>query len=132
VETRTREIQVTEVENCFPEATEFSECTRHLLPLMDTMDVLSGRWKFTILLALWFGGKMRFKELQRNVRGITGKVLSKELKSLEEHGILTRTVFDTAPISVVYELTEYGKTLDKVMVELREWGIQHRKKMIGK
>jgi DNA-binding HxlR family transcriptional regulator len=123
---------MTELVDRFPEATDFSECTRHLLPLMDTMDVLNGRWKFTILLALWFGGKMRFKELQRNVRGITGKVLSKELKSLEEHRILTRTVFDTAPISVVYELTDYGKTLDKVMVELREWGIQHRKKMIGK
>ena len=115
-----------------PEAEGYSECTKHLLPLMDTMDLLSGRWKFVILLGLWFGGKMRFKELQRNIPGITGKVLSKELKQLEEHGILTRTVYDTAPISVEYELTAYGKTLDKVILSLREWGVKHRKKMIAK
>ena len=99
---------------------------------MDTMDLLSGRWKFVILLALWFGGKMRFKEIQRNIPKITGKVLSKELKDLEEHGILTRTVYDTAPISVVYELTEYGKTLDKVILALRDWGVNHRKKVFSK
>lgn len=99
---------------------------------MDTMDLLSGRWKFVILLALWFGDKMRFKEIQRNIPGITGKVLSKELKQLEEHGIVTRTVHDTAPIAVVYELTPYGRTLDKVISSLREWGVKHRKKMIVK
>lgn len=115
-----------------PDASGYTECTKHLLPLMDTMDLLSGRWKFVILLALWFGGKMRFKEIQRNIPKITGKVLSKELKDLEEHGILTRTVFDTAPISVVYELTDYGKTLDKVIMALREWGVNHRKKVLSK
>jgi len=110
----------------------YSECTKHLLPLLDTMDLLSGRWTFVILLALWYGGKMRFKEIQKNIPGITGKVLSAQLKHLEEHGILTRTVYDTAPISVEYELTPYGKTLDKVILELRTWGIKHRKKMIKK
>ncbi len=114
-----------------PQADGYTECTKHLLPLMDTMELLSGRWKFVILLALWFGGKMRFKVLQRTIPGITGKVLSKELKLLEEHCILTRTVYDTAPITVEYELTEYGKTLDKVILPLREWGVIHRKKMIS-
>jgi DNA-binding HxlR family transcriptional regulator len=113
-----------------PEASEFTECTKHLLPLMDTMELLSGRWTFVILLALWFGGKLRFKELQRNIPGITGKVLTKALKHLEEHRILTRTVYDTAPISVVYELTDYGKTLDKVILTLRDWGVNHRKEIL--
>lgn len=121
-----------ELKKKLPEASGYSECTKHLLPLMDTMDLLTGRWKFVILLALWFGGKMRFKEIQRNIPGITGKVLSKELKHLEEHGILTRTVYDTAPISVEYELTAYGKTLDKVILTLREWGVKHRKKIISR
>lgn len=116
-----------------PPAHGYSECTRNLLPLMDTMELLTGRWKFIILLALWFSGKMRFKELQRSIPGITAKVLSNELKQLEEHKILTRTVLpETSPIAVEYELTEYGKTLDKVILSLRDWGIQHRKTMIGK
>ncbi len=114
-----------------PSAEGYAECTRHLLPLMDTMEVLSGRWKFVILLALWFGGKMRFRQLQKAIPGITGKVLSKELKDLEENGILTRTVLATAPVSVEYELTDYGRTLDKVIFELRAWGVEHRRKVLG-
>lgn len=113
-------------------AESHSDCTKRLLPLMDTMEVLSGRWKVVILMALWYSGKLRFKEIQRNIPGITGKVLSKELKHLEQHGIITRTVHQTAPIAVDYELTVYGKSLDKVINTLREWGMKHRKKMIGK
>ncbi|MEM8908851.1 MAG: winged helix-turn-helix transcriptional regulator, partial [Bacteroidota bacterium] len=62
----------------------------------------------------------------------TGRVLSKDLKFLEAHQIVSRTLKDTAPITVEYELTDYGKTLDTVFQALTDWGIQHRKKMIQK
>ncbi|NJO03457.1 MAG: helix-turn-helix transcriptional regulator [Bacteroidia bacterium] len=114
-----------------PVIKEFSKCTRHLLPVMDTMELLSGRWKLVIIMALWFGGKMRFNAIRSHIPKITGKVLSKELKYLETHKILTRTVHDTAPITVEYALTTYGKTLKPVIFALKDWGTQHRSNMMG-
>lgn len=109
---------------------DHTTCQANLRPLMDAMELLTGRWKFVIIMALWFSGPMRFKELQRVVTGITAKVLTKELRDLEMNDIVSRTVLDTSPISVVYALTEHGKTLDKVILTLREWGLEHRQKIM--
>lgn len=109
-----------------------SDITKKLLPVMDTMDLLSGRWRIIIMTALYVGGNMRFNELKKNIPGITSRSLSMDLKYLEENGIVSRTVKDTFPITVEYELTKYGKTLDTVFQALTEWGIKHRKKIIGK
>ncbi|MEM6718879.1 MAG: helix-turn-helix domain-containing protein [Bacteroidota bacterium] len=109
-----------------------SEISKKLLPIMDTMELLSGRWKIIIVTTLYLGGQMRFNEIKRSIPRITGRVLSKDLKFLEAHDIVSRTVKDTAPITVEYELTEYGLTLDSVFKELTEWGIKHRKKIIGR
>ncbi|MEM7513190.1 MAG: helix-turn-helix domain-containing protein [Bacteroidota bacterium] len=108
-----------------------SEITNKLLPVMDTMELLSGRWKIIIMTALYVGGKMRFNELKRNIPRITGRALSLDLKYLEEHFIVSRSIRDTSPITVEYELTDYGKTLDSVFIALTEWGIEHRKRMIS-
>ncbi|MBL7719390.1 MAG: helix-turn-helix transcriptional regulator [Flavipsychrobacter sp.] len=101
------------------------ECTGHLLPVRDALDVLSGKWKLPIIMALTFGN-YRFKELHRQV-GITPKMLSKELKEMEQHGLVKRTVYDTIPVTVEYELTPHGKTLKDVLRTLGEWGVMHRK-----
>ncbi len=74
---------------------------------------------------------MRFTDLLREVKGISGKMLSRELKDLETNQLISRTVLSTQPISVEYELTEYGHTLDKVINAMANWGFEHRKKMIG-
>lgn len=108
-----------------------SECTRNLLPVKDALDILGGKWKLPIIVALTFGNK-RFKEMQREITGITAKMLSKELKDLEVNQLVKRTVYDTVPVSVEYELTAYGKSLQKVIGELRTWGIQHRKRVLSK
>ena len=104
--------------------------SQKLLPILDTMELLSGRWKIIILTALYVGGKMRFNALKQVIPAITGRMLSKELKVLEEHGIVVRTVKNTMPVTVTYELSSYGHTLDKVFVTLTEWGTQHRQKMM--
>ncbi|MEO1031856.1 MAG: helix-turn-helix domain-containing protein [Bacteroidota bacterium] len=109
-----------------------SEISKKLLPIMDTMELLSGRWRIIIMTTLYIGGIMRFNEIKRSIPRITGRVLSKDLKFLEEHNIVSRTVKDTSPITVEYKLTEYGLTLDSVFKELTEWGIKHRKKIIGR
>lgn len=102
-----------------------------LMPVSDALYVLSGKWKLQIIIALGHGNK-RFKELQREVQGITAKMLSKELREMEMNELVTRTVYDTTPVTVEYELTKYSKSLDKIIMALAEWGIQHRKRIAGK
>jgi DNA-binding HxlR family transcriptional regulator len=107
-----------------------AKCSSYILPIADTLDVLSGKWKITIIASL-FNGKKRFTELQKEVSKITPRMLSKELRELEGNKLVTRTVYNTIPASVDYELTEYGKTLGKVMDALMDWGILHREKILG-
>ena len=107
------------------------ECAKQLLAINDALDILRGKWKIRIIGSLTFG-KKRFKEMQREVQGITAKMLSKELKELEVNELVLRTVRNTTPVAVEYELTEYGKTLDSVIEELRDWGTKHRRRIIKK
>ena len=106
-------------------------CKTNMMAVQDTMDVLKGRWKMQIIAALCYD-KMRFSDLQKEIEGISAKMLSSELKDLEVNQLLKRTVLKTQPISVEYELTEYGYTLKKVIENLADWGIQHRKRIVGK
>jgi DNA-binding HxlR family transcriptional regulator len=106
-------------------------CDKFLMAIRDTMDVLNGKWKVAIIGSLTFGEK-RFKELQRDVDGITAKMLSKELKDLEVNKLVKRTVFDTKPVTVEYRLTDHGRSLEAVIGELVKWGTLHRKKIFGK
>ena len=84
-----------------------------------------------IIISLLFGNK-RFRQISKDVNGITDKMLSKELKDLEVNKLITRKVYDTFPPTVEYSITEHGKTLEKVVSELMVWGKTHRKKIIGK
>lgn len=102
-----------------------------MLALFDTLDILDGKWKIAIICSL-NERKRRFKELQRDIGRITGKMLSKELKELEMNELITRTVFSTKPITVQYELTSYGETLETVIAELVRWGLKHRKRILKK
>jgi len=101
-------------------------CAGVLLSFRDAMDTIGGKWKSPILLSLGFKGTMRFGELQRMHQGIPAKTLSKELKDLEQNGLVKRTVLDTMPVTVEYEITPYGRTLEKLLLELRTWGVSHR------
>jgi DNA-binding HxlR family transcriptional regulator len=78
------------------------------------------------------GGAKRFKEIAREVEGISDKMLSKELKDLEANHLVNRNVYDTFPPTVEYEVTEHAETLYEVVNALRNWGQKHRKKIIGK
>ncbi len=106
-------------------------CTKKLLPVKDTLEVLSGKWKIQIIISLTFG-KKRFKQVQREIPGLTPKMLSKELKDLEMNELVDRQVYDTAPVTVEYELTPYGKTLGPLIGELHKWGEKHRKRIMAR
>jgi len=111
--------------------TNHSECTGMILPVRDALEILSGKWKLPIIISLSFGNK-RFSEMAKEIPKITDKMLSKELRDLEANQLVKRTVYDSVPVVVEYSMTEYGQTLEKVIMELREWGVQHRKRIIGK
>ncbi|RYD97974.1 MAG: transcriptional regulator [Sphingobacteriales bacterium] len=101
------------------------DCAARLLPVRDALDVLSGKWKIPILIALSFG-HIRFRELHRKIEGISPRMLSKELKELELNGLVKRTVYDTIPASVAYELTAHGDSIKGLVSELYDWGMRHR------
>jgi len=104
---------------------------RYGCPVEFSIDLLSGKWKIPIISSLSFG-KKRFMELISDVDGIAAKMLSKELKDLEENELIVRTVYDTKPVTVEYELTPYGKTLQNVIFAIASWGHSHRQKILGK
>ncbi|MNE50545.1 putative HTH-type transcriptional regulator YtcD [compost metagenome] len=104
-------------------------CKTRIIAIRDTMEILSGKWKFHIIGTLMEGGRMRFMDLIREVEGIAPKMLSKELQDMEMNRLISRTVMDTKPITVEYEITEYGKTLAPIIDEIANWGIAYRKAM---
>lgn len=99
-----------------------------VLAVNDTLNVISGKWKIPIIATMSFG-KQRFTEIQRNIPKITPRMLSKELKELELNGIVKRTVYDSTPVTIEYELTESAKQLSDVMNSMIKWGINHRRGM---
>jgi len=103
----------------------------YMVPVRDALDIFSGKWKIPIITALTFYETCGFKELEKIIEGITPKMLSKELKFLEENLLITRKVQDTRPVTVTYSITDYGKTCNSVMSELYRWGVEHRKKVFN-
>jgi DNA-binding HxlR family transcriptional regulator len=113
------------------ESVDHSECIKSLMAIRDAIDVLNGKWKLQIIIAI-SSGQNKFKDIERQIAKITPRMLSKELKSLEEHQLIKRIVYDTLPVTIEYKLTPHSKTLDKVILELRNWGMLHRKKILSR
>ena len=95
--------------------------------LRDVLDIIGGKWSMPIIYIL-SKGKMRFKELERNVEGINTRMLVKELKNMEANGIITREVFATVPPTVEYTLTIKGEKLLPSIVSLYKWGKEFAEK----
>ena len=103
---------------------------QYILALSDTLNVISGKWKLPIVASL-LKGKSRFKDLQENVKNITPRMLSKELKELEINGIVKRRVYDQTPVLIEYKLTESGKNITSVIDAMLDWGLTHRRNTSG-
>lgn len=113
-------------------ATSFSECNKRLVVAHDIIDVLSGKWRMEVILSLLKHEKRRFKTLQKDISGISAKVLSSVLQDLELNHIVRRSVIDAAQLTVEYELTDYGKSMRDVIIGFVRLGMAHRKEVIGK
>lgn len=106
-------------------------CQHKLMVTRDTLEVIQGKWRIPIIIALTFGEK-RFGELQRDIADISPKMLSQELKALETNKIIIRTLYDSMPVTVEYSLTPLGKSMKNLLDEILNWGIHFRKEIIGK
>ena len=95
--------------------------------IADTMHLLSGKWTLPIVAFLLTNGKTRFMDIQRGLTGISARVLSQHLQQLEQHKLLTRTAVDAKLTVVNYELTQHGKTLEKVILSIAAWADEHAK-----
>jgi DNA-binding HxlR family transcriptional regulator len=104
------------------------ECNRKLAAVGDALYVIGGKWKLRIIVALREGNK-RFNQLQREVHGISARVLSNELKDLELNGFVKRVVYTETPVVIEYVLTAYSDTLVEVLTALSAWGEMHREKL---
>ena len=98
----------------------YSEC-----PVEYTASMIANKWKILILRDLLTGTK-RYNELTRSVVGISAKVLTENLRELENDGIITRTVYPVVPPKVEYSLTEKGNELRPIIELMKEYGIKYK------
>ena len=96
--------------------------------IQDTVFVLGGKWKIPVLLSIYSGNK-RFNDIAVSIPKITNRVLSKELKHLEENLLIKRAVVSDYPVRVEYVLTDYCSSIQNVAKSMEEWGKNHNKKM---
>lgn len=90
-------------------------------PVESALSFIDGKWKGVILFQL-MGGTLRFNELRRRLPSVTQRMLTKQLRELEEAGLISRTVFPVVPPRVDYALTDRGRTLEPVILALKKWG----------
>ena len=106
-------------------AKQIDDCDRNdvyaaMCPCRDMLDLLANKWSALAIGALE-DGPQRFGQLKSQLQGISPKVLSQTLKRLEEHELLTRTVYAEVPARVDYELTDLGRSASKPLRGLRVW-----------
>lgn len=98
-------------------------------PVETTLSLIGNKWQVLILRDLNLNGTMRFKELQRSIGKISQKVLTTNLRSMEESGIVSREVFAEVPPRVEYSLTELGQSLKPVLDAMRVWGERYKERL---
>lgn len=94
-----------------------------------SLDIIGGKWKGLVLYHL-LDGKKRFNALRKLIPSVSQRMLTRQLRELEAHGLITRTVYPVVPPKVEYAMTDVGFTLEPVLLSLRAWGRGPGKKII--
>ncbi|MEV0031573.1 helix-turn-helix domain-containing protein [Nocardia sp. NPDC050793] len=94
-------------------------------PTRQVLDHIAGKWTVLVIDSLLQQGTMRYTDLSRRIDGVSQKMLTQTLRSLESDGFLTRTVHPTIPPRVEYELTDLGRSLAEPVTALRQWAERH-------
>lgn len=103
---------------------ELPEC-----PVATAVQLIGNKWKLLILRNLIYNGTQRFTDFVRTIPGISKKVLTDNLRTLEDDGLVERKVFAEVPPRVEYSLSELGKTLKPVLDALSSWGEDYKSKL---
>ena len=99
---------------------ELPEC-----PVATTVQLIGNKWKLLIIRNL-LNRPWRFNELKKDLDGISQKVLTDSLRSMEEDGIITRTVYPEVPPRVEYALSELGETMRPILASMEQWGTNYK------
>ncbi|MEM0951778.1 MAG: helix-turn-helix domain-containing protein [Cyanobacteria bacterium P01_H01_bin.74] len=90
-----------------------------------TLSVIGGRWKPIIIFQLLQNKTLRFSQLQKAIDGVTQRMLTNQLRDLERDKVVSRKVYPEVPPRVEYSLTDYGRSLEPIMLAMRDWGAEH-------
>lgn len=101
------------------------EIKPELCHVNNALGILTGKWKPIILFHLLTKGTQRFSELKRSMPGVTQKMLTNQLRDLEEEDIVQRVVYPQVPPKVEYSITDYGKSLEPILRAMHDWGTNH-------
>lgn len=97
----------------------------NIKPFAYAISLINGKWKMHILFWLWKKEVLRYSELKRLLEKVTHKMLSNQLKELEEDGIIIRTEYPQVPPKVEYSLSDLGKSMMPILQSLCTWGIEN-------
>lgn len=97
-----------------------------------TLNTIGGKWKPVILYHLAQEGVLRFGELRKNIPDITQRMLTRQLRELESDGLVYRHVYREVPPRVEYSLLEPGVRLIPILLQMRDWGLEFEKKILGR
>lgn len=97
-------------------------------PVATTVQLIGSKWKLLIMRNL-LQRSWRFNELRKNLEGISQKVLTDSLRSMEDDGIITRTVYPEVPPHVEYALNDLGESMRPIINAMAEWGINYKKEL---
>lgn len=100
---------------------ELPEC-----PVATTVQLIGNKWKLLIIRNLIYNEKQRFTDFIKSIPGISKKVLTDDLRSLEEDGLVEREVFAEVPPRVEYSLSPLGKTLKPILDAMKDWGTDYK------
>lgn len=103
---------------------ELPEC-----PVATTVQLIGNKWKLLILRNLIYNGTQRFGDFIKSIPGISKKVLTDDLRALENDGIIEREVFAEVPPRVEYSLSPLGKSLKPVLDAMFDWGTDYKKNL---
>ncbi|TPR15019.1 transcriptional regulator [Apilactobacillus timberlakei] len=91
-------------------------------PVESTLQIISGKWKSVILYHLFKNEVMRFNDFDKNISGCSKRMLSLQLKELEDDGVIIKKIYPVIPPKTEYRLTDFGQTLYPVINEMNKWG----------
>ena len=99
-------------------------------PSQSVLDMLADRWTVLVAYALKQHGTLRYSQLQTTIEGISQKMLTQTLRSLERNGLVKRTVYPVVPPHTEYNLTELGHSLDTIIGQMAMWAMQNMPEVI--